>query len=80
MTDFAPDKALKEEIMGLTEVKATLVKEERYAEEALGLAEAKLNACRKLRGFVDIQLAEKREALRRLETQNNGQSEEAAPR
>ncbi|WP_065755242.1 hypothetical protein [Bradyrhizobium paxllaeri] len=79
MTEFDHIKALKEEITGLTEVRATLGKEERYAEEALGLAEAKMNALRKLRGFVDISIADKREQLRRLE-QADDQSNETTSR
>ena len=67
MVEFDDKRALREEIQGMNDVRNTLMVQERKAEEQLGLAEAQLNALRKLRGFLDIEMNRKREILSDLE-------------
>lgn len=67
MGEFDPIKALREEISGVLDVRATLTSEERRAQEELGRAEVQYNAVVKLRGFVDAEIARKRAVLRELE-------------
>ena len=66
-SDFDPLKAAREEIGGLAEVLRVLKHRERDCEEAMGRAESELNAVRKLRGFCDIQIAQLREEIAKLE-------------
>lgn len=67
MTEFDSKKALREELQGMSDVRSTLIVQERKAEEQLGLAEAQLTAFRKLRGFLDIEINRKRGILNDLE-------------
>ncbi len=60
MADFNLLKALREEINGLEEVKKILLLQERRAEAKLGEAENELNAARKVRGYLDIEIDRKR--------------------
>ncbi len=60
MADFNLIKALREEINGLEEVKKILLLQERRAEAKLGEAENELNAARKVRGYLDIEIDRKR--------------------
>lgn len=67
MSEFDPIKALREEISGVLEVRASLIVEERRAQEVLGQAEVHHNNLVKLRGFTDAELARKRAVLHELE-------------
>lgn len=67
MTDFDQEKALREEIQGLKDIRAVLLGRERVAEQRVGEVEAELNACRKLRGFADTELERKRAILEGLD-------------
>lgn len=69
---FDAVKALREEISGVLDVRTTFVAEERRAQEALGQAEAHYNSIVKMRGFVDAEIARKRDVLRQLEEKNLG--------
>lgn len=69
MTDFDAIKAIREEILGLTDIRMTLVAMERRAQEELAIAETKHNAAMKIRGFCDAELARKRETLSALQEQ-----------
>lgn len=66
-TPFDGVRALREEIQGLTEVRTSLVTEERRAQDQLGQAEVHWNNMVKLRGFADAELDRKRTVLRQLE-------------
>ncbi len=72
MHNFDGVRALREEISGLLDVRATQVVEERRAQEELGRAEVQYNAVVKLRGFIDAEIARKRAVLRELEEKANG--------
>lgn len=62
-TDFDAQRALREELQGLGDVRQTFVIQERTAEDAMAKAEIMYNAAVKMRGFVDSQIAEKRAKL-----------------
>jgi hypothetical protein len=70
MTDFDPLKAIREELAGLADVEKTIKQRERACEEAISAAEGELNAVRKLRGYVRIQIDEVRERLKKLEQEH----------
>lgn len=72
-TPHDPSRALREEIRGLEEVRSVLLARERVAEGRMGETEAELNACRKLRGFADIELDRKRAALAALTEEASGE-------
>jgi hypothetical protein len=65
-TAFDAQKALREELQGLADVRQTFVLQERTAEDAMAKAEMAYNAAVKMRGFVDSQIAEKRAKLNAL--------------
>lgn len=67
MSQFDAIKALKEEILGVVEVRTALVTRERQLTAKHGELEVELNAIVKLRGFADAELARKRDVLRQLE-------------
>ncbi len=66
-TEFNPIKALREEIQGLGDVRATILHSARQAERKMVEAEAEHGAVAKLLGFADAELARKRAVLRQLE-------------
>lgn len=72
MTVFDPIKAIKEEIMGLADVRTTYKQAETRAMTQMGIAENELIAARKMLGFVDAEMARKRTVLKQLEEQANG--------
>lgn len=67
MTPHDPAKALREEIQGLVDIRATMAHKERYLQAEFGKIEVELNAVTKLRGFADAELERKRSVLRELE-------------
>lgn len=67
MTEFDAIKALKEEVMGLLEIKGVLLKEERSLQIEYGEMEVRLNSVTRLRGFADAEIARKRDVLKKLE-------------
>jgi hypothetical protein len=67
MSTFDPLKATREEIAGVSGILESLKRQEQVAEEAMSKAETDLNALRKLRGFAQIYLQQKRDELARLE-------------
>jgi hypothetical protein len=69
-TPFDAIKALREEIRGLLEVRTTFINMERRAQNKLGEAENEHNDAVKARGFVDSEIARKREVLRAEEEKN----------
>lgn len=72
MTEFDALKAAREELAGLMDVLATMRRRENTAEQAMGLAEAELNAIRKLRGFCQMQIGQMRERIRKIEEASDG--------
>lgn len=68
MAEFDPIRALREEISGLADIRGTLVRRQQELSIRYGELEIELNMVQKLRGFADVILNEKREALRKLET------------
>lgn len=67
MSEFDPSKALREEISGLIDIRATLLRREREVETRFGELEVELNTLKKLRGFADVELDLKRTTLKQLE-------------
>lgn len=67
VSNFDPLRAVREELAGLAEIEATMGRREMVEEERIADAEAQLNAIRKLRGYARIEIARKREELRRFE-------------
>lgn len=67
MTDFDPVKALREEIMGLTEIKASLSRREKNLQMQYTELEIELNSVTLLRGFADQEIERKRKVLKALE-------------
>ena len=60
-------KALREELSGLSEVQIALHKRQMAAEGVMAQAEDELNAIRKLRGYCELQMEEKRKQIQMLE-------------
>jgi hypothetical protein len=60
-------KAIAEELSGMADVRTTLIARERRAEQNLAEAETELGALRKLRGFLDAEMARKRDVRRQIE-------------
>lgn len=69
MTPHDPAKALREEIQGLVDIRATMAHKERYLQAEYGKIEVELGAVTKLRGFCDAELDRKRNILKALEEQ-----------
>lgn len=67
MTDFDPIKAIREEIRGLTEIKASLSRRERNLQMQYTELEIEVNAVTLLRGFADAEIERKRKVLKALE-------------
>jgi hypothetical protein len=65
--NFNAIQALKEEIAGLVEVRASMLRRERNLAAQYGELEVELNHVIKLRGFADAEIARKREVLKGLE-------------
>lgn len=61
------EQGLKDSLKALSEVRHALTTLEKHAEVNAAEAESVLNACRKVRGFVDISTTQYREELRRLQ-------------
>lgn len=72
MTDFDAVKALKEEIIGMSEILAGTTKLFNSLSIKAGEIEVELNLVTKLRGFTLAELERKRKVLYQLE--NNGKS------
>lgn len=70
MTAFDQLKALKEQRMGLVDVEKAIRSRERTCEEAIGKAEAELNAIRVVRGYVRIQMEELSNKIAKLEQEH----------
>ena len=69
---FDPIRAVREEVQGLLEVKSVLAARERRAQQTATEAESEYNALVKLRGFVDAEIARKREVVLKLEAERDG--------
>lgn len=67
MSEFDPIKALKEEIVGVVDIAATLGHRERHLEQKYGELEVELNTVKKLRGFAAAEIVRKRDVLKQLE-------------
>ena len=67
--EFDPIKAVRGELEGLGEVARALTVWVREAERVLGESEARLNALRKIKGYLDMETERKRSVLRQLEEQ-----------
>ncbi len=65
-TPFDGMRALREEIAGLNDVRSAMLIRERAAQRQMAESEIEYQALAKLRGFVDAELARKREALASL--------------
>ncbi len=70
-TPFDAKKALREEIQGLGDVRATILRSVRQSEKNMAEAEAEHGAVVKLLGFADAELARKREVLNQLVAEEN---------
>lgn len=70
MTDFDAVKALKEEIMGVSEILGAITKRCNALSIKQGELEVELDLVTKLRGFASAELDRKRKVLYQLE--NNG--------
>jgi hypothetical protein len=64
---FDPIQAVREELMGMGDILATLRRRENIAEEAMGVAEVELNAIRKLRGYCQSEVDRLRARLKAME-------------
>lgn len=67
MTAFDPIKALREELAGLAEVDVAERRREGILETRIAEAESELSHVRKVRGYLLIDIEQKRERLRQLE-------------
>jgi hypothetical protein len=67
MIDFDPIKAAREELAGLNSVEDAIRSRERACEMAISEAERELNAIRKIRGFLRINIEAAKEKLAKLE-------------
>ena len=67
MSDFDPAKSLREELQSLADVEGAVRRRERACEAAISEAEVELNAIRKLRGYVRLQIETARHRLTKLE-------------
>ena len=63
---YDPLKAVREELVGLVEVDGTIVRRQRECEEAMAKAEVELNAVNKIRGYLQIEIARKRQVMNEL--------------
>jgi hypothetical protein len=72
MNPYDPIKAIREELVGLTEVEKSIKSLVRGAEAKLGQAEAELFSARKVEGFLNIEIQRKRDALKQLEDERDG--------
>lgn len=66
-TDFEPARAIRDELRSLADLDRTISNRETTCEAQLTQAEVELNALRKIRGFVKIQMEKARAKLYRLE-------------
>ncbi len=66
MTDFDQKKALQEQIAALSEIQTSLLRRERQLELRYGEIEIEYNTVKKLRGFADVELEDRRTKLRWL--------------
>jgi hypothetical protein len=67
MSEFDQARALRDELAGLADIELTIRRRERACEEQISNAERELNDIRKLRGFVRIQIEQKKRQLEQLE-------------
>lgn len=74
MSNFDALKAAREELAGLMDVLATMRRRENEAEQAMGMAEAELNAVRKLRGYCQFEIGRMREHVRKIEEEREDAS------
>lgn len=68
MTEFDAIKAIREEIVGLSEIRSALVKRETNLQRQYGEIEVEYNMVMRLRGFADAELNRKRGVLRLMES------------
>jgi hypothetical protein len=66
VADFDPETAAREILAGLHEARKCIQLEERQAVTDLAVAEAKMNAMSKIRGALDIVIAERQSDLDRI--------------
>lgn len=74
MTAFDPIKAAREELTGLADIRMAIRQRERSAMHQISEAERELQAIRKLAGFCDIEIDRKREQIRKLEAELQGET------
>jgi hypothetical protein len=66
---FDAKKSIREELVGLSELRVFVVNMERRARDEYTMAEEKHNTALKLIGFIDSEVQRKRDRLREIEEQ-----------
>jgi hypothetical protein len=67
MTAFDPIKALRDELTALADVERAIRRRENACEAAISEAETELNAVRKIRGWLRIQIEQTKHKLLQIE-------------